>query len=42
MYYEWNEYKARRRYLIEFVSVWLISILLASGPLWWLVQQTTF
>jgi len=42
MYYEWNEAKARRLYLIKFASVWLAAISLAFLPVWWLVQETTF
>lgn len=32
MYYEWNEAKARRLYLIKFASVWLAAISLAFFP----------
>lgn len=42
MYYEWNEAKARRLYLIKFASAWLAAISLAFLPVWWLVQETTF
>lgn len=42
MYYEWDEAKARRQYLIKFASVWLGAIALAFLPVWWLVQETTF
>lgn len=42
MYYEWNEAKARRQYLIKFATVWLAAIALAFLPVWWLVQETTF
>jgi hypothetical protein len=42
MYYEWNEIRFRRQYLIKFVSVWAVAITLAFLPVWWLVQEATF
>jgi len=42
MYYEWNEIRFRRQYLIKFVSVWAVAITLAFLPVWWLVQESTF
>jgi hypothetical protein len=42
MYYEWNELRFRRQYLIKFVSAWAIAIIVAFLPVWWLVQEATF
>jgi hypothetical protein len=42
MYYEWNDRKANRQYIIKFVTVWLAAIAVAVLPVWWLVQETTF
>jgi len=42
MYYEWDEARARKRYLIKFASAWLVAIAMGILPVWWLVLETTF
>ncbi len=42
MYYEWDQRKANRRFLIKFAAVWLGAIAVAALPVCWLVQETVF
>lgn len=42
MFYEWDERKANRQFLVKFAAVWLCAIAMAMLPVWWLVQETTF